>query len=356
MRIESIFSLRDSFGFLQLAGGLYRNESVEMTNRYPLYLNVLYHIFGENYVIIQLLNVALSVMTLITVCAVMRYLEVDKKLLLIALLILSFAPMFVVYNIAVLRESIYSFLLTYSVAYYVKWMYGERMPDFVMACLWGAMAALLHEGLILVTLAYIVFFYVDKRNRKKVVVLTKMLMVIGAFALIPIALQIGNIGYLRFNEFGNFFKTVALVLERHNADAGNSFYLGTLEYDGSFRQFLLYSPIRIMYYFLSPVPWELHRAKDAVAFVGDSLIHLVFFYQVIKLLLLHKPIMFGKAQAFKKYDRIIIALALIIFAVAMIYAWGTTTAGTAIRHRDTFLSIEVLLIGMIIHRFRTVRL
>ena len=97
----------------------------------------------------------------------------------------------------------------------------------------------------------------------------------------------------------------------------------------------------MIYFLLSPMPWDWRGFKDAIAFMICSVPQLIIAVQFVK------RVIFGSRHKYTWEKSIIIALMASAFACAFIFGWGCRNAGTAIRHRDKFLSLYVIMLGFL---------
>ena len=84
-----------------------------------------------------------------------------------------------------------------------------------------------------------------------------------------------------------------------------------------------YIPYRIFQFLLSPVPWMWRGLKDAGVFLVDSMFYFTFLCIWIPLFIKTK----------KENRLLFIVFSIQFFIVTIVFAHGTYTAGTAIRHR-----------------------
>ena len=102
---------------------------------------------------------------------------------------------------------------------------------------------------------------------------------------------------------------------------------------------LLQTPIRFIFYLLSPLPWQVISRGTFIAMILDSTIRWICFYRITKLSIIKKD----KLLLEYKEKMVIGASLVIILSTTLIFAWGTNNYGTAMRHRTGMYPIEVLL-------------
>ena len=125
-----------------------------------------------------------------------------------------------------------------------------------------------------------------------------------------------------------------------DADAGSAYLIGLNT--ETWYMMLRYSPIKLFYYLFSPLPPNWRGMTDVIAFLFDSCIHIFYFSSVIGYLLKQR-----KNSCRFKHHRLIISLLFVVIVSGLVFAIGTYTAGTAIRHRDCLIGVEALSIGLV---------
>ena len=126
----------------------------------------------------------------------------------------------------------------------------------------------------------------------------------------------------------------------YDSNAGSAYLVG-LNAD-TWYMMLLYSPIKLLYYLFSPLPMNWRGLSDVLAFLLDSSIHLLYFYFIL---------LYMRKNRIKKErgitNRILISIFWCVILSGFVFAISTYTAGTAIRHRDALLGLELVSIGLI---------
>lgn len=352
VNLETLYNDGDSFAFQTQAMALYNNNTITPSVKYPYYLNALYHIFGNNNYLVQLINIALTTMAILIIYNIMSQMGVKKGLSLITVVILSFAPFFMLYTTLTLREAIYIYLLARSVSFLIRWIYEGSLKYFIMSCICVGVCSILHDGFLVIAAVYLLVFLFDKREKNRGGILSKVIIItLSIVVCLSFVDGYGRIGYLRIDSLDSMYNGIWDALIMH-VKAGGSIYLQSMQKTGIVRMILLYSPIRMLYFFLSPMMWDCRSVRDWAALLLDSSVHFIFFFQSITILLCHRSCCFRRTERYYFYDKVIIVLCLVVYSMGLAFSWGTTTAGTAIRHRSSLLCIEVALSAMIYHRKR----
>lgn len=97
------------------------------------------------------------------------------------------------------------------------------------------------------------------------------------------------------------------------------------------------TPLRVIYFLYTPFPWMVSNMSD-VAGLLDALLYSVFTIYGIK-----------GVRSLAKRDKVIAAaIVMVAFIFLVIFAWGTSNYGTALRHRQklVWLLISIASIGI----------
>lgn len=96
------------------------------------------------------------------------------------------------------------------------------------------------------------------------------------------------------------------------------------------------TPVRMFYFVASPLPWSWRGLSDIIAFFFSSLVFLYVYYRAY--------------QELKKGDTrnrtMILIFVVLSLCSALIFAWGVSNAGTAVRHREKFIVIYMVLFAL----------
>lgn len=346
--VRDIVGASDSRGFW-LRANMYYDGTLSITNTthyYAYFLNIIMHIFGTNMFLCQYVNVVCSVLTQVIVLKVLnRYAENVKREAIIA--IVCFMPYNIYYSVVLLRESIITLFLTLSFYYFLRWIYDKKTIYNVISWLTALPAIIMHTGSIVIWIAYIIFMSFYDNFEEKLHVKKKSLIIIGiAIATVIITLTIPQlkriiwtyipIKNMRIVEYAQY------LLNRYGR--GGSMYLRNMSVN-SVVGVVVATILRMLHFQFSPMPWDWRGLEDIITAILDSSVHLLIL--VLGLYSLKKC-------QWKKSDRLIVILMFFIIVIMQgFFAWPTANAGTAIRHRDKFLGIEVIGLIFIIKSFKS---
>jgi hypothetical protein len=93
-----------------------------------------------------------------------------------------------------------------------------------------------------------------------------------------------------------------------------------------------------MFYFVAaPLPWNWRGLSDIIAFCFSSTI---FLYAYIRA---YQEIRWSESSDHKT---MIVICSILALSSALIFAWGVSNAGTAVRHREKFMAVYIILIAL----------
>jgi hypothetical protein len=337
--LASATGVTDWYGFIQKAELIFFGKASFVNQEYPYLVSWMYKIFGVNDYLVQLLNVVFSTMASYYVYKSLDLVHIRKSTITIVLFVISFSPFMLLYGAFFMREPIYFCSVTFSVYCFIRWVYYNKLAFFILSEISLIPAAYLQRegfavGMILNAVLFLLYSHkvgLYLFNHK----LNTLFIILLILITIPYAYKmIGQLGY--------GLDYIGKTLYNHNREGGGSQYLSTMNYNISLLDFILYTPIRLFFFFFSPVPWECRGVKDLVAFCTDSLVYFVFWFQYVQYLLKKRYRIVEK-----KISIIINMLVLFTLVSSVLFSWGTTTAGSAIRHRKVFILVLGVLYGIL---------
>ena len=131
----------------------------------------------------------------------------------------------------------------------------------------------------------------------------------------------------KFNEI----KGLEDMYEVVNSRRGGSAYLMGLEIN-SWWKIILFSPVCMFYFLISPLPMYWRGIEDIIAFLMDGIIY--FYLVTYSILNLRKS---------KINKRLLIDILIMVLSFIFVFGIGVKNAGTAMRHRHKILPIIIVL-------------
>lgn len=290
-----------------------------MLTSYTIFLTYLYMLTDCSRPIAQFINVMMGMGVLLILIKTCRILNLRNNHIKLSLLLLAFAPNMIFFSGILLREAWIEFFVAMSIMAFAIWYKRGKAKQFILSIIYVIVATVMHAGVMPMIIVYLFALLIYSPKFEKIRFSTSKLVLIG----MPIALCVIIFGqYITMvsEKFSNV--TSDNVAELMNvSNVGGSAYLLWLPATNNLFVHLLYLPLRIFYFFFSPLPTDWRGIEDIIAFMGDSAIYVFLFYSICKRYALQRYVTL-------KY----FVVAAVLFSSAM-YSFGTNASGTAIRHR-----------------------
>lgn len=311
------FNTGDSYKFHELAV-----ETAEalpdvllehFTGFYSQVLGVVYYFFGPYRFFGQYLNVAFVVLAATKLIDIAELLKIKDKNTILMIFLWLFMPIPFLMGYALIREGSMYYLIVLCVYHFLKWFEKYNPIYIVLTILPIYIASLYHEGAlyILPAMLYAFLFYDKKREKINFNFINIMFLIVAVIGAIIIVTQNAD-----------------SFLDKTNAETGGgSTYLAALEINSPL-QFIMYAPIKGFYLLYSPMPWLIRGGLDIPTFVFDTCLWGYATYNILR--------------NFRKIDTKYKMLFLAILVAGMVYGMGTHNTGTAMRHRNKFMSLMLI--------------
>lgn len=283
------------------------------TGFYSKVLGSIYYIFGPYRVWGQFLNISLIMLASTKIIDIGNLLMMKLKNIKIMVFLWLFMPIPFLNGSALIRESSIYYFIVLSIYFFIKWFEKYNIFYCILSVLFVYIASLYHGGVLVIALPYIYTFIFYNKEKKRL-----NINVLNIICLILIILICFN--YISKNSEEIFNKV--------NMDTGGgSVYLTGIKIENTF-QFILFGPIKAIYLLFSPMPWLIRGGLDIVTFVLDSSIWIIGSFYIIK--------------NYKIIDIRVKVLFIIVLIGGVVFGMGTLNTGTAIRHRNKFLSFIII--------------
>lgn len=331
-------SAADSEVYFRYAINISKDITLLNNSMYDMYskgMGIIGYFFGPERMILQYTNVILGMATIFIVYKILNKINIDNNVSTIVIGILCILPNFMIMSAIFLREAAITFLVTASFYYFVDWYITGKISEFFKSTILILMAMSLHSGVVGVLIGYGISYIIYNPKKQKIVIDSRTVMsLIVAFSLG--ILIVGVLGDSVFAKFNNIKSIQDLDTHIGNYAIGGSEYLGNL-IPNNILQVVLYLPIRALYFIGSPMLWDIRGINDIIAILFSSI-----YYLTISVLAINMQIK-------RKSSNKLITLILIILGITIsIFAFGTSNAGTAVRHRDKLLGIVTIIFALVL--------
>lgn len=249
-------------------------------------------------------------------------------------------PALLVYSAVTLRESF--LLLFFSAAVYATVRYSERKN---LKWLFLAVAMLLGATLFHGGMAFGIFGLVSAAILQRVSIPTidknrafQRIFLTGSLLIVIGGLSVVSLDKIFIPKIGNLAAVDSeLISDVVSSRAeGNAAYLTGLSVTSIF-DIVWQAPIRMVYLLFAPFPWNISSPSHLLGLVDGS------FYLAFTVLAIRHRKELRRQPA-------VMLIAGMLLALTLVYAYGTSNFGTAMRHRAKFY-VAIVLIGVpLIHR------
>lgn len=300
---------------------------------YSYWIGMVYSLFGVNeQTIVRAFNVMAGVFTVYNGYHISRMLW-SRNIAIQNAWILSLFPLLVVYSQNFLREAFFVFFLTLGIKYFLSWYKRGRTHHIFLAILSISLSSALHVGALMSLLAMAVYnvwlfvrsLFTGQAYNAGRTIFSTIILLAGLYYMnatgwgLP---SIGGEGALQ--EFG-----MEELIEERGGDrrTGRAAYLIGMTADNPV-DLVWQTPIRALYFLFAPFPWMMGSIWDLVG-LFDALLYLSIFFGIYKSipLIRHDP---GRVILF-----------LMLAGMVIMFAWGVTNYGTAMRHRAKIVTVAV---------------
>lgn len=289
---------------------------------YSKFIGAIFRITGDQRVFIQYINVALSVITILILIKILKQLNINDNFISRSVWIISVMPMNIIISSVLLRESILIFLLTLGLYHYLNYTTNNSGLSLFLTSVSLILSSMFHSGIIVLLITLIFYEFIKKNRDANIIKNTIILIIVVTILLI-----------FKSSIFDKFFHQINIIQnnDTYITKAGSR-YMGNI-YINNINLVLKYGWLKMIYFLFSPTPRYWRDSVDMITFLSDSLIYLYLSFKI--LMLLNKP----KMGRDTNYFSLLFGLLMLIF----IFGLGTSSAGTAIRHRNKFITLFLIL-------------
>ena len=307
----------------------YAEHGVTYRGYFCVVMGRLFRILGYNRLIGQYLCMLCSIVALTYLAYTFNKLDISGKNKGRILQIVCILPNFAILSSLFMREAVITMFLSISFYFFVRWAREKEEKLYYVAAIFVFPSALFHSGTIAVLAGYIVvrLIYDNKRNQIRITAMNVILTVLISSLAIIIINRSGGHLTSKFNSLDSL-EDIA-----NTNTSGASSYAQYVGNSNNPFNVIIFTPLRLFFFFLSPVPWMWRGIADVIAFLFSSMYFLTVIWTIIKFL-----------RRKSETNRVlVIALFIIVLTTSFVFAWGTSNAGTATRHRDKLVTLFAIL-------------
>ena len=289
---------------------------------YSLLIGVLYYLFGRIPLVAQFTNVLLGTFTVYFTWRLALLISKSRRPALIATLIAALFPTLNLYSAITMRESAIVFFTALSIYCFFLWLQRGRLSRMFGAVILLFPASILHSGMVFIEIVYL-FFFCFYRPKKKKWVAFGTNTIVALFLLLFVVVVFGDWLTDKLPQDIRLLLSPAYLGERITIAARDrAAYLSGFV-PRSIGDILLQTPLRILYFLYTPFIWMVSTPTDIVGFF-DALLYIFLSIFALK----------GLVYLWHKDKLLFWGIVLILVVFLVVFAWGTSNYGTAIRHRQ----------------------
>ena len=312
---KGLFTGKDTEVFYECAQGIKNGYN---SNSYSIFLYTISGIIGSNRLSLQYLNIIASFVSMLYLKKTLYVVDADNKKKTIAMALFCLGPISMSLSAVLLRESLMIAANAVSMYFFIRWYSLGEKRNLIKSFILAIFSIWLHSGMILILFAYAICFVIYSPERKRISFRKNTItyLVIISIFLVGIFAVFGGSLMKYFEKYENLESTTM------SSTKGGSDYLPFLK-NSSLSTMILFIPIKSVYFYLSPMLWDVRNMGHLLTALLSSSIYIYLFYGIFK-----KTV---SAQNLK------ILLLIILVPLTLMYAWGVSNAGTAMRHREKML-------------------
>ncbi len=314
-----------------------KSQGIYSSDYGGVYTNIIgsfYKLLGVQRIAAQYLNILLAVSLIIVCYKTFELININKKYKTIGLAMISFSPNFLMLSCVLRRETLVSFLLAVSLYFFILWWIHGLFREFVVSVLICLAASAIHSGAISPIIAY--FSILLLYDKKQGAFNFRFKTVFGLLIVVFLFFYLNNkFGSILFGKFQTDKSILELANQAETGRGGSGYSIKGFSTGNEVVDLIFNTPLRVLYFVLSPMPWDWRGINDIIAFCFSSLYYFIGYilaYKALKSKCVHN-----------EYRELIIALFIMMISACIMFAWGVSNAGTAIRHRDKFIAIYVIM-------------
>lgn len=321
-----------------------RQGIVDYTD-FPYYVSLLYRIMGNQKLNVQYLHVFYAISAILLINEILQMLEIDDVIRSKAIFLVCFLPNTAMIDSFFLYESALSFLVIVSLYFYTRWWKEYRLSFFVLAILSSAAAGMLHMGGIAMAVGLLVSYPIVKNRERQPKINMGTILFVGIMTIVAVLLLV---------TFGDtFLRKIDGTLDVNNIQSHSALYEGGgsgysvgVSGGSGMGSFIVNTPIRFISFICAPFPWQWRGLGDALAFFGSAIFFMYVWKLILGVLKDKRDLTYFNLQ-YECNLGYIIVLIVVAAIVGVMFGWGVSNAGSALRHREKYTYVYIVLYACI---------
>lgn len=295
------------------------------------------NVFGLSKIYGKFINVLFSVSAILILQRILNVLEIERETSFRTIALACFLPNFAILSSLLLRESAIILLVAISVYCFICWWkYSNKWAILLSLCA-AILAAWLHSGMVayvigILCVAVCVRRSPEGRRFSLVGIRTWILTVITAMIVLAVLLNV-DLGLTDYFRGADSLEDIVSISDAY--EDGGSAYDANIVDNNTTVGFLINTPFRMLYFMFAPMPWVWRSGTDAIAFLFSGLFYGYVFFKTLS------------AALKNSRQPLLSAMALIALLLLVIFGWGVSNSGTALRHRDKMVIHYLVMFALV---------
>lgn len=298
---------------------------------YSWVIALLYALTDRSPLMIQGLNVVLGSLVILGVFRIAKLLWGNSVIAKKAAWVTALFPTLALYSALTMREVAVVFPLVLGTLHLVRWLEQDRFRDFALSVIGFVLSLAFHTGIIAAVAALVVIVLLRwtsafRSGRVKQLAYYSSALAMTGFAVFLVLITGWGLTKLgSVEEFGlDRIQQQQVVASRSRAA-----YLDNLT-PTNVVDLLWQTPIRVAAFLFTPFPWTVTNLIDVLG-LFDALLYLVLIRNLVRVIPRYKG------------NWPIVGAIILVGALVLVFAMGTSNYGTAIRHRAKMAPIFIAL-------------
>lgn len=298
------------------------NQSIDF---FVFLMACIYKIFGSNVEQVYFYIFPFSLLLVKYVYKIAFLVSNKEKTATIAALVMLLWPVNIIFSIALLREIPIQLLVAASFYNFLVYYKQRKGWNLLYAFIFIILATLMHSGMVGIFVVYLYVLMQIKIYHKvkplRVLPLVLAGSVLLAFSLTPL----WDSMFKRFTP-ADSEDGVVTSLENQNKYLGDAATNYINSAPQNFNEVVTSAPYRLAMFALAPLPWQVYSFSTLISFVLDGILQLGILCMLLWL--------FKKRRKLPSKDKSILAVMMMCIVVTyLVFSFGTSNYGTAMRHR-----------------------
>ena len=325
---RTFFLEAQSFSRLGFDGAL-AEFTVTHSTGFSALMGAMLSLFGDSILVMELINISMGLVIVALAYRLALNCGADRSQAKRAALIMALVPSTAQYSIVALREMILVLPFMLGLVALTAQRSHATATGMLLFTFWCSVAAMFHGGMIVgiggLGAGVFVFQMFASRlpGQPRPNMIWTLVLLALFLALVSMAGGlVGEVGLNKVSEVGSGNLVKQLNTASLQAARGGSAYLQDFAVE-DYGDVAASVPLRLIYFFFSPLPWDIRSAGHVLGFL-DVLLYGFCFRELWRAY---------KANALS--PKVLMVLG-VVMTIALAYAFGSSNAGTAIRHRAKF--------------------